>query len=475
MLRTTTLLLLTLFTLLLFACPGFSQMNWQYTDPGKQRVIVLTDIMNEPDDQQSLVRYLVYANEFDTEGLVATTSTHLRDKVRQDKIEELLTAYGKVRNNLEKHAQGFPSEKALRAVTTSHLPIYGMGGVGAGKDSGGSELLIRAVDKKDERPLWVSVWGGANCLAQALWKVRETRTPEQMKAFVSRLRVYTISDQDDAGRWIRLNFPDIFYVVSPSTERWEEYYRATWTGISGDRHYKNGPMYKFELVDNPWLEQHVIKNHGPLGELYPRLEYIMEGDTPAYLGLINNGLGSALTPAYGGWGGRYDFFQSYAEVAKIWTNTIHSVDEVELPDGRKVASDQATIWRWREAYQQDFAARMDWCVARTVKEANHNPVVVLNGNKGKAVAAAIASAGQEVRLSANGTTDPDGHALNYRWFVYKEAGRFTGNVQLRNPGAEEISFVMPKLGNNQELHLICEVKDNGSPALYSYRRVILRN
>lgn len=461
---------------LLAAYAGFAQKDWQYIEPVKQRVIVLTDITNEPDDQQSLVRFLVYANEFDIEGLVATTSKHLRDKVRQDKIEELISAYGMVQSNLEKHSKGYPSEEKLKAVTTSHLPLYGMGGVGAGKDSKGSELIIRAVDKEDERPVWVSVWGGANCLAQALWKVRESRSPEELKKFLSRLRVYTISDQDDSGRWIRTNFPDIFYVVSPSSsERWEEYYRATWTGISGDRFYKNGPMYKFELVDNPWLTSNIIQNHGPLGELYPRLDYIMEGDTPSFLGLINNGLGSALSPAYGGWGGRYDFFKSYAEAGKIWTNTIHSVDEVELEDGQRVASDQATIWRWREAYQHDFAARMDWCVVRSYKGANHNPVVVINGNKGKAVATALAQAGETIRLSAKGTSDPDQHALTFRWFVYKEAGRFDGNVQLSNPNTQELSLVMPKLEAKQELHLICEVKDNGSPALYSYRRVILKH
>ncbi len=115
--------------------------------------------------------------------------------------------------------------------------------------------------------------------------------PEELKKFVAKLRVYSISDQDDAGAWIRREFPDLFYIVSPSTQDAKEYYRATWTGISGDRYYKNGPMHKFEMVDNPWLEEHIINNHGPLGALYPPLKYIMEGDTPSFLGLINNGLG----------------------------------------------------------------------------------------------------------------------------------------------------------------------------------------
>jgi hypothetical protein len=156
----------------------FSQTSLNYQEPIKQRVFVLTDITNEPDDQQSLVRFLVYANEYDIEGIIATTSTHLRNQVRQDKIEELVRNYGKVKPNLDKHAAGFPSMEQLLSVTTQHLPLYSMEGVGEDKDSPGSELLIKAVDKTDDRPLWVSVWGGANCLAQALWKVKNTRSEE---------------------------------------------------------------------------------------------------------------------------------------------------------------------------------------------------------------------------------------------------------------------------------------------------------
>lgn len=255
----------------------------------------------------------------------------------------------------------------------------------------------------------------------------------------------------------------------------QEYYRATWTGISGDRHYKNGPFYKFELVDNPWLMENINRNHGPLGALYPKLSYIMEGDTPAFLGLINNGLGSAVSPSYGGWGGRYVFFQSYAEEGKIWTNSVSSVDEVRADSCIKNASDQATIWRWREAFQHDFAARMDWCVTSSFNAANHNPVVSLNGNPGKAVAYAKASEGAAIGLSAKGTTDPDNHKVSYRWFVYKEAGFYKGNLELQNSGAENVSFLMPKLGNNQQLHIICEVRDNGTPSLFSYRRVVIEH
>lgn len=453
-----------------------AQTSLEYEDPVKQRVFVLTDITNEPDDQQSLVRFLVYANEYDIEGLVATTSTHLRNKTKKDKIEALVRDYGKVKGNLDKHAQGYPSMEYLLSIITEHLPLFSMEGVGEGKDSPGSDLLIKAVDKEDSRPLWVSVWGGANCLAQALWKVRDTRSEEEVKAFVSKIKVYTISDQDFSGHWIRNNFPDIFYLVDASAgDSWFEYYKATWTGIAGDRFYKNGPGLYFELVDNPWLEENIRENHGPLGANYLPVDYIMEGDTPAFLGLINNGLGWYISPAYGGWGGRYEFYRSYAEKDKIWTSSVNTQDEIVLPDGRKEASNQATIWRWREAFQHDFAARMDWNIADDFKEANHNPVITLNNNEGKAVARGTIKPGENVQLSGKGSYDPDGDELSYRWFVYREAGRFDGELNIANHDKEDISFTMPELKRGQELHIILEVKDTGEPSLFSYRRIILNN
>lgn len=464
---------LIVYCLLLFSIAGFAQTKLQYEEPVKQRLFVLTDITNEPDDQESLVRLLVYANEYDLEGIVATTSTHLRNQTRKDKIEALVRDYGKVKTNLDKHASGYPSMDYLLSITSEHLPAYSMEGVGEGKDSPGSELLIKAVDRADDRPLWVSAWGGANCLAQSLWKVKATRNEEDVRKFVSKLKVYSISDQDFAGQWIRNTFPEIFYIVDASAgDSWFEYYKATWTGISGDRFYKNGPGLHSELVENPWLAANIRENHGPLGANYLPFDYIMEGDTPSFLGLINNGLGWYISPAFGGWGGRYEYYRSYAEKGKIWTSSVNTQDEIILPGGKKEASNQATIWRWREAYQHDFACRMDWNISDDFKKTNQNPVVVLNGNAGKALALAKIKAGETVVLSAKGSIDPDGDQLKYLWFVYREAGS-GGNVNIKQPGLEEISFAMPELKQGQSLHIILEVKDSGSPALFSYRRVVL--
>jgi hypothetical protein len=166
------------------------------TGTDKLRVLVLTDIENEPDDAMSMVRFLTYSNEWDVEGLIATTSVHQKNKTAAWRIREIVNAYGKVRDNLEKHASGYPTAAHLLSVVKEGRSDYGMRAVGDTMNSSGADLIIEAVDRNDSRPLWVLVWGGPNCLAQALYKVNKTRSPTAVKQFVAKLRVYTISDQD---------------------------------------------------------------------------------------------------------------------------------------------------------------------------------------------------------------------------------------------------------------------------------------
>src|SRR5689334_2158046 len=96
----------------------------------KPRVIVLTDIGNEPDDSESMVRLLLYTNEFDVEGLLAVTSTWLRTAVHPEMIEERVRAYGKVHDNLKVHAAGYPEMSTLLSLIKASRPEYGMSGVG---------------------------------------------------------------------------------------------------------------------------------------------------------------------------------------------------------------------------------------------------------------------------------------------------------------------------------------------------------
>lgn len=445
----------------------------------KPRVLVLTDVENEPDDAQSLVRFLIYANQWDIEGLVATTSVHLKNQTAAWRIREIVEAYCQVRDNLELHEPGFPDGQKLLALIKEGLPVYGMEGVGPGKESEGSELLINAVDKDDPRPLWVLVWGGANVLAQALWQVQATRSQEELDHFVSRLRVYTISDQDDSAPWIRKTFPNLFYIVSPGFHAGGAYHFATWTGISGDNFHGRFTGADFSIVDNSWLDKN-IRSKGPLGAQYPNSKFLMEGDSPTFLYLINNGLGNPEHPNWGSWGGRYELYippmQRYflePETRPIWTD---ASDEVIGADGNWHTSNKATIWRWRSAYQNDFAARMDWTI-KPYAQANHPPIVKLDIPD-----YLTAKPGERIYLSAKSSYDPDGDSLSFNWFYYGEAGTFTtangrtGNpVVIHDADQAEAWFEVPtervfRLGT---MHIIVAVTDQGTPPLTRYKRVIV--
>lgn len=445
----------------------------------RPRVFVLTDIENEPDDAMSMVRFLTYSNEWDVEGLVATTSIHQQKETAAWRIREIVTAYGEVRDNLELHATGYPTSERLLSLIREGRPDYGMNAVGEGMDSDGSELLIEVVDREDHRPVWVTVWGGPNVLAQALWKVRATRSPAEIYKFVSKIRVYTISDQDDSGPWIRKTFPDLFYIASPGIHAGGAYHFATWSGIGGDNFHARFVGANFEIVDNPWLDEH-IRSKGPLGAQYPHVEYLMEGDSPSFMFLIDNGLGHPDHPNWGSWGGRYEFYTPgplrqllEPETRPLWTD---AQDEVIGHDGNWHTSNHATIWRWREAYQNDFVARMDWTI-KPYSEANHPPIPAIAHETHL-----TAKVGDRVDLSAVGSSDPDGDELSYEWFCYQEAGTFTtssartGNpVVIENADKAKATLIVPtsRVLRTGTLHIIVAVTDNGTPALTRYARVIV--
>jgi hypothetical protein len=441
----------------------------------KLRVLVLTDIEADPDDSQSMIRFLLYSNQWDVEGLIATTSIHQKDRVAPETIRSIVSAYGKVWPNLIKHEKGFPTYQELNAKIRHGLPVYGMEGVGRGHDSEGSDWIIKVLEKNDSRPVWISIWGGTNCLAQALWKIRETRTVQQAEKLYSKVRVYSISDQDDSGPWIRQTFPHLFFVCSPGYT----YGQATWLGMSF-----RFPGSDTLVVGNEWLSKNIQQGHGPLGAAYPDVAYGMEGDTPSFLSLISNGLNDPEHPDYGGWGGRYALYTpglSHApdpfarpnwpvtqqETRALWTNVEDSV--YSTIDNRWYKSIQATIWRWREAFQNDFAARIIW-TTRSYKEANHPPVPMLAYPDHFTV-----KSGQLFHLSAKGTYDPDGDSMSYWWFQYPEAGTFKGYISFR-PYANnlyDLPVTAPVVTSPQTIHFILKVTDKGSPALTRYRRVIV--
>jgi hypothetical protein len=444
--------------------------------PGKPRVVVLTDIEADPDDTQSLVRFLTYCNEWDVEGLIATTSIHQKSRVAPESILHVLDAYGKVQPQLLKHEPGYPTALVLKAKVKKGLAVYGMAAVGAGHDSQGSDWIVDVLKKNDSRPVWFTVWGGANTLAQALWKIKNTMPSAEAEKIYRKVRIYTISDQDDSGPWIRKTFPSLFFIVTPGYN----YGRATWLGMSFGL-----PGSNAEVVSNEWLAKNIQQGHGPLGAAYPDVAYGMEGDTPSFLNLINNGLNDPEHPGYGGWGGRYELYlppfedsntgrfrrenwpKDEPETRPVWTNATDSV--VSAVDKKSYVGNQATIWRWRTEYQNDFAARMQW-TTKSYKECNHPPVPKLGHPDHLTV-----RSGEQFHLSAAGTTDPDSDSLSYLWFQYPEAGTYKGHVSFAPYAANmyDIPVTAPVVGKPVTIHFILKVTDKGTPPLTRYKRVIV--
>lgn len=442
----------------------------------KLRVLVLTDIEADPDDTQSMIRFLLYSNQWDVEGLIATTSIHQQTRVAPESILKVLDTYKKVQPNLLKHEKDFPIYDELKLKVKKGLAVYGMQAVGEGKDSEGSDWILHVLEKNDDRPLWVSVWGGPNTLAQALWKIKNTKSTTEAEKLYKKLRVYTISDQDDSGPWMRKNFPSVFYVVTPGYN----YSYATWLGMSFPM-----PGSNTEVTSADWLAKNIQQGHGPLGAAYPDVAYGMEGDTPSFLNLISNGLNDPEHPNFGGWGGRYEFYlpefkdsntgrfkrenwpADEPETRAIWTNANDSI--VSTIDKNGYNGNRETIWRWRTDFQNDFAARMLW-TTKNFNECNHPPVPMLAHSDHL-----IVKSGELFHLNAAGTTDADGDSISYLWFQYPEAGTYKGLVSLRpySPNLYDIPVTAPVVDTAQTIHFILKVTDKGTPALTRYKRVIV--
>ena len=165
---------------------------------GHPRLVIISDIGNEPDDQMSFVRLLLYSNGLDIEGLIATTSTWQKTSSHPETMHTLIRAYGRVRPTLLLHAKSWPTAEDLDNRVFAGQPAYGMAATGKNKMSEGAKAIIRAADRKDPRPLDLYP-GGANTLAQALLDVRASRNQDDVEKLLAKLRVYSISDQDDAG------------------------------------------------------------------------------------------------------------------------------------------------------------------------------------------------------------------------------------------------------------------------------------
>jgi hypothetical protein len=429
----------------------------------RTRLIVLTDIgsltaaIAEPDDGQSLIRLLLYANELDIEGLIATSNLQHGQRTSPALIRRVVDAYARVQPNLLLHDRRYPPGEALRKLIKSGQAIAGLTtpiseSIGAGKDTEASEWIKSVVDRKDPRPVWVVIWGGSADLAQALGTIRRTRDARAQEQFLSKLRVHFIGSQDSTAPWIEEKFPGLFMIKN----------RRAMRGM-----YRGGDG---SLVSAEWVKTNV-HGHGPLGDLYPnydggdiwsakmgRVRGIKEGDTPSFLSLIPNGLGDPEHPWLGSWGGRFEGDRQ----------RFVDVPDPDFVDARDPDRRMSSVHRWRPAFQADFQARLDWCI-KPYSQANHPPEVRIDGKPERAI-----KAGAVEVLDARGSSDPDGNELAFEWGVYPIGLEGTAKVAILGRNQKIARVTVGRELTGTTIPILLSVTDRGEPGLTRYGRVMLK-
>lgn len=318
-------------------------------EPGARlRVVISTDFAptnvvmrgapaeqcSDPDDLQSIVRFLLYANEFDIEGMIVSSGT-FANIARKQNLLDVMGLYAQVENQLRQHDPRYPAVARLREVIfQGRSGTWGKSiehNLGVGKDSEASNAIIRIVDQPDSRPVWFCIWGDSSNLAQAIWQVQRTRSGAELQRFLSKLRIHQIAQQDATIDWMLNSFPELFIIYS----------RTTYQGMFGAA----------DPISNlAWVNANIRYNHGPLCAIYPPAGMgcpgVCEGDSPSFLYLVSaiRGVSNPEDPTQPSWGGQF----------KRDGLTRHYLDG---PGG-------ASISRWRPQFQSEFKERANWCLPK---------------------------------------------------------------------------------------------------------------
>ncbi|MEC9490130.1 MAG: nucleoside hydrolase-like domain-containing protein [Halanaerobiales bacterium] len=485
----------------------------------KARTVITTD--GEVDDMNSMIRFMLYANEVDLEGIVLTSSTYHFSGDEKKGIEpyrwtgtewiyDFIDKYEKIYSNLKIHADGYPDPDFLRRNTK----IGNITNVGEmGKKTDGSRFLKKLFLDNDSRKLYVQTWGGTNTTARALKSIEaEYKNTEQWEVIKDKINqklvIYIILDQDDSyANYIAKKWPEI-QIINDRSNFW--HFAYAWK-------FHSPEVNKF--LQGDWLYKNIKKNHGPLmeeyalmgdgnyleGELfseqrgtdeyleknpqYNRYDFISEGDSPSFLYLVKNGLRSLEDPTYGGWGGRFAVIDE-----NLWKN-----DVLDYNPYSKRYEAEYTLMRWFDDLQRDFAARADWSVADSYGEANHHPEITV-----KEGIDLEAKPGETITLHAV-AEDPDDDILSFNWWHYAEADSYQeskieknkkiynsnsglllsitrevkkdeiiDNLELQNKKTATVSFNVPENAEpGDTIHIIGEVTDDGEIKLKDYQRVII--
>lgn len=449
------------------------------------RVIIMTDMTH--DDGNSLIRYFYYLPYFDTEAIIITPQLpdyNFNHNEPWQKGTAILEAYANEYNALKKHDARFPDPAALKAVTKrgrGALPIIwltnekkfakeiagryvetswgdiryedwigeGKNPNGESKDSEGSEFLQQVFDKDDDRPIFVELWGGPVALVQALFRYHQRQGEEKFTKLLAKLHIYGILLQDiTADYFVDLDKIQALKCTNLGTVT------SSYSGkrvAPGWLLHDGGHFWKYITV----MKQSEVNGHGPMSDLY---DHGGEGDTPSFLYLLSGvfGLNDPLDPTQGSWGSRFvqmdDTFPS---------NYFHTC-----------GVERSELERWVPQAKNNFLNRLNYS-KNSPEKVNHEPKAVINDWVGNSIIEMKGIPGKSIKLDASNSTDSDNHALTFRWFYYKEASSYTGDVSITDATNKVQTLVVPKDIGNGKIHIILEVTDNGTPALVAYRRVII--
>lgn len=480
----------------------------------KNRYIAISDISNgkEVDDIQSFIRLLLYSDEIELEGFIISSSCYFYTK---EKIDESFALVKKIINNYYKKDykylkihSSYPNSEYLLNIIKKGIPYYYKRKdlnkyftIKENLDNEGVKLIISSILKEDKRKLYFGIWGGSAPLAVALYILEKRLSKEDfINKVIKKIVIYGISDQDFTSLWIRNHFKGkIKYIVSFSKgDGWggRDYYKATWPGISADnfvhgsedrkrrsKGFKGANTY---LISNEFIKKE-INNKGNLGSIYPLSTFILEGDSPSLLYIINNGLNYPSFIEYGGWGGRYIYkkikkhklFKNNYDLYPLYTDTL---DRVIGNDNKEHISPQASIWRFREAFQNDFLGKLNYLISPTFKGCSHplkvyfidkNNNILINKDNFLDIPLIKVKKGENKKIRFE-VIDIDKKGYILKLYPYYEVSDYKDNIDL-SISLENKEIVIKTKKNNQtgKIHLILEAKNNFKVYFVRYARLII--
>jgi hypothetical protein len=488
----------------------------------KPRIVITAD--PELDDNNSLIRFLLFSCDLNVEGLIYTSSgyhwkgdgkgtkwyvpgreyarfgldtcpcTSWRWAKDERFIDDAVDAYAKVYGNLKVHNSNYPMPEYLKSkIRFGNIEFDG----DISKNSPGSELIKSLI--LDDKPgkLFITAWGGQSTIARALKSIQEqyeftTQWQAIKKKISNKVVLLPSGDQDDTyAKYIKPNWPDIEY-----------------RQFTGGPNYGYGAQLRAKPEDSiyltaSWMKENV-SDRGPLGAIYrvwgdgkqmvkgdimdyfgfsgytneqlrsmgyavwmpvqPKGSWIGEGDNFTFMNMPGNGLRAYEDASYGGWGGR----QITKQVVNPFALSSSDTSQQAMVSALSSMNSNANAYpNFFPAAQNDFAARLKWSVTPKYSDANHAPVATIEGPPN-----VLASAGETIKLNGH-VTDPDKDQVSIKWWQFN-VGTYPNAITISNANNTQAKVAIPKDAvAGQTIHIVIEAADSGSPSLTTYQRIII--